>query len=72
MKYTNIALMMAAVLVVLLAAGCTSSPEKVSCPISPEQQASNQSDNATVPIKVTEENDRVVPCVGINSSQDGK
>jgi len=64
--------MMVAVLAVLLAGGCTSSPEKVSCPISPEQQASNQSDNVTVPIKVTEENDRVVPCVGINGSQDGK
>jgi hypothetical protein len=59
--------MMAAVLAVLLAAGCTSSPEKVGCPISPEKEASNQS-AVTAPIKETQEYAQK-PCVEINSSQ---
>jgi hypothetical protein len=58
---------MAAVIAVLLIAGCTSSPEKVGCPISPEINTSNQSE-VTSPIKQTEMSAQE-PCIGINSSQ---
>ena len=58
----------AAVLVVLLAAGCTSSPEQMSCPIGPEKEAANQSENVTAPIKLTEGDDQAVPCAEINGT----
>ena len=70
MKFKHIVVLMAAVLAVLLAAGCTSSPEEANCPISPEE-AANQSDDVTVPIKLTEEN-IVKPCVEVNGSHDEK
>ena len=72
MNYEGIAVMTIAVIAVLLAAGCTSSPEQVSCPISPEKQAANQSENVTTPVKLTEGDDPAVPCVGINDSQEEK
>ena len=56
----------------LLAAGCTSSPEQTSCPISPEKEAANQSENVTAPIKLTEGDDQAVPCAEINGKQEGK
>jgi len=55
----------AAVLAVLLAAGCTNSPEQASCPITQEREAANQSENVTAPIKLTEGEDQEVPCAGI-------
>jgi outer membrane murein-binding lipoprotein Lpp len=67
MKYTSIVVIMAAVLAVLLVAGCTSSPEKASCPIIPEINRSNQSE-VTSPIKQTEMSAQE-PCIGINNSQ---
>ncbi|HQE96729.1 MAG TPA: hypothetical protein PKY20_00930 [Methanothrix sp.] len=70
MNFKHIVVVMAAVLAVLLAAGCTSSPEKATCPISPEE-AANQSDDVSVPIKLTEEN-AVEPCVEVDGSQDEK
>ena len=49
-----------------------SSPEQVSCPISPEKEAANQSENVTAPIKLTEGDDQAVPCAEINGKQEGK
>lgn len=72
MKYKCIMAMIIAVIAVLLAAGCTSSPEQVSCPISPEKEAANQSENVTAPIKLTEGDDQSVPCAEINGKQEGK
>lgn len=72
MKYKGVAAMIIAVIAVLLAAGCTSSPEQVSCPISPDREAANQSENVTAPIKLTEGDDQAVPCVGINGKQEEK
>lgn len=72
MKYKGIVAMIIAFIAVLLAAGCTSSPEQMSCPISPEKEAANQSENITAPIKLTEGDDQAVPCVGINGNQEGK
>ena len=68
----GIVAMIFAVIAVLLAAGCTSSPEQASCPISPEIEAANQSENITAPIKLTEGEDQAVPCAGINGKQEGK
>lgn len=67
MKYASTVFMMMAVLLVLFAAGCTSSPEKVGCPISPEINTSNQS-AVTSPIKLTETYSQK-PCLGINAGQ---
>ena len=72
MKRKGMAIMMIAVLVMLMAAGCTSSPEQASCPISPEKEAANQSENVTAPIKLTEGDDQAVPCAEINGKQEGK
>ena len=72
MKYKGIVAMIIAVIAVLLASGCTSSPEQASCPISPEKEAANQSENVTAPIKLTEGDDQAFPCVGINGKQEGK
>ncbi len=72
MKYKGVAAMIIAVIAVLLAAGCTSSPEQVSCPISPDREAANQSENVTAPIKLTEGDDQAVPCVGTDGSQGEK
>jgi len=72
MKYKGVAAMIIAVIAVLLAAGCTSSPEQVSCPISPDREAANQSENVTSPIKLTEEEDQAVPCAGTDSNQGKK
>ncbi|GEM_PF-961303 len=65
-------MMMIAVLAMLLAAGCTSSPEQASCPITPEGEAANQSENVTSPIKLTEGDDQAVPCAGTDSNQGKK
>jgi outer membrane murein-binding lipoprotein Lpp len=65
-KYTSVAVIMSAVLAVLFVAGCTSNPDKVSCPISPEISTSNQSEVAS-PIKQTETYAQE-PCIGINSN----
>ena len=72
MKYKGIVAMIIAFIAVLLAAGCTSSPEQVSCPITPEGEAANQSDNVTSPIKLTEGEDQAVPCAGTDSNQGKK
>jgi hypothetical protein len=72
MKYKGVAAMMIAVIAMLLAAGCTSSPEQTSCPISPAKEAANQSENVTAPIKLTEGDDQAVPCAEINGKQEGK
>ena len=72
MKHKGMTIMMIAVLAMLLASGCTSSPEQVSCPISPEKEAANQSENVTAPIKLTEGDDQAVPCAEINGKQEGK
>ena len=68
----GIVAMIFAVIAVLLAAGCTSSPEQTSCPISPEKEEANQSENITAPIKFTEGDDQAVPCAEINGKQEGK
>ena len=72
MKYKGVAAMILAVIAVLLAAGCTSSPEQASCPISPDREAANQSENFTTPIKLTEGDDQTVPCAEINGKQEKK
>lgn len=72
MKYKGIVAMIIAVIAVLLAAGCTSSPEQTSCPISSDREAANQSENVTTPIKLTEGEDQAVPCVGTNDKQEKK
>lgn len=72
MKHKGMTIMMIAVLAMLLASGCTSSPEQVSCPITPEGEAANQSDNVTSPIKLTEGEDQAVPCAGNDSNQGRK
>lgn len=66
MKHMSVIIMMAAVLAVLLAAGCTSTPEK-----QPSNQSSNQSDAVKVNITEPQNVERYVELIMIDESKVG-